>query len=220
MSQTSGRMHKIVLFDFDGTLFDTRSVDTLAVNALRDELGLSPLPDGEILSYVGQTNNAFITNCFGVDPKGDLTEISARFAYWELYFIRHGARLFDGAAELLFSLKSRGLVLALCSNGSREYITSIFDTLDLWKHFNEVYFNTPGMEKEMMIAEVLQKYKGDERNSVMVGDRIMDIEAARANGIPVIGVTFGFGGNEPYDADRTADSFSELERSICDILSV
>ncbi|PWM39788.1 MAG: phosphoglycolate phosphatase, partial [Clostridiales bacterium] len=76
-------MHKIVLFDFDGTLFDTRSVDTLAVNALRDELGLSPLPDGEILSYVGQTNNAFITNCFGVDPKGDLTEISARFAYWE-----------------------------------------------------------------------------------------------------------------------------------------
>jgi phosphoglycolate phosphatase len=200
----------LVIFDIDGTLLQTDRVPVPAVKETFAAFGL-PEPDGAaVCSFFGvpvEEYEAWITaQC----PPGQADEILAAANRRELQCIGETGRLYPGVREMLEALRGRGAVLAICSNGPRDYVGEFVRAYDLDVFFRLVYArDTVYSGKEEMIGEILARIP--ERPFAVIGDRHDDISAAHAHGGRAIAAAWGFGSEEEHaDADAVAGSVSEI----------
>jgi phosphoglycolate phosphatase len=208
-------MSKLIIFDMDGTLFRTETVDLVAINKALERNGFARLSDEEILDLIGITMEEACKIVLGEVEKsvvGQFTEDVIRFEKEE---IAACGQLYPGVSEMLEGLKEKGYTLCICSNGDDEYIHAIVDKFDFKKYFAEIWYSHEGITKSQAVGILKQKFEAD--TFVMVGDRSSDIEAARANGGTSIGVAYGFGQEEPYAADFTVWSIRELYEKLLEI---
>lgn len=201
---------KTILFDLDGTLFRTETVDIVAMNKALELNGFEKKSDVEILDCIGLTLGEMC------DRFGIRGAVANKFEKDVLFFeqeeIERCGRMYDGAPKLIMSLKAKGYTLCICSNGSKEYVYKVLDKFGLIEYFDEIWAQTDGFTKAQAVACLVDKYA--KNGFIMVGDRRCDIDAGRVNGGITIGMLHGFGGNEPFKADYTAGSIAELERVI------
>lgn len=202
---------KTVLFDLDGVLFRTETVDIVAVNKALSSYGYPLKSEEEILECIGITLQEMCEK-FGItDP-----EISDPFMRDVIRFeqeeIEQWGLMYDGATEFINRLKRKGYTLCICSNGSHDYVHAIINKFQLAEAFDEIWAQREGFSKSRAVACLAEKYT--DGSFIMVGDRSIDIDAGRDSGGITIGTLYGFGGNEPYAADYTAGSIAELEQVI------
>jgi phosphoglycolate phosphatase len=215
-----------VIFDMDGTLFQTEKVAVPAFHRTVQRLEKTGL-------YTGPTpTDEQVTATFGMvqeeiwerllpDAEEQVREQADR--WWlkhELECISEGmGELYPGVTEGIHELKKRGWALFVASNGLGPYVRGILDFYGLSEFFTGVY--TAGdyhtARKEDLVQRLIESH--GVQQGYMVGDRSSDVRAGKANGLTVIGCRYaGYpqfsAETELAEADVIADSFSAVVKTV------
>lgn len=209
-----------VLFDLDGTIVDSAPGITSTLAATFEHMGLPVPSPAELVAYVGPP----ILDSFRDLAHFDLeTSHRALDIYREIY-LRSGvfdATVYPGVEAVLRAVPESGIPMSLATSKPERPAKLILDHYDLSKYFDEL---TGASEDEVrskkadVIAEALRRLHADGadlRRTIMIGDRIHDIEGAAANGIPTIYVTWGYGSPaESAGAIAVVDDADQLRAEI------
>lgn len=186
-----------VLLDLDGTLADSRAGIVSSMRLMLAELGHDPMAAGDLTWAVGPPGGTSIRTLLGQygDDRFDLglTTYRARYSEVGLY----DCAAFPGVAEMLAALKADGRTLCLATAKRRDFAERVIDFLGFGAFIPTIYGALPGGgldDKTDLLRELLRVEGYDPSATVMVGDRMHDIHAARANGLRSIGVLWGYGG--------------------------
>jgi phosphoglycolate phosphatase len=201
-----------VIFDLDGVLADSRVAFLNCVHFAFDALGLPRRRDEELLPYLGPPFVVGFPELLNVEPNAP---IIARLI--DLYRERYRTAsltettTYPGMPEAVAQLPQR---LGVATSKPRQFAEPLIVALGLRDHFEVVAGPAVDHDAETK-AQTLQRAlrELETTDAIMVGDRRFDVEGAHANGIPCIGVTWGFGTREELEtagADRIIDEPSEL----------
>ena len=200
----------LVVFDIDGTLFQTELATVRAVQEVFAENGL-PLPSApSICSFFGKPvedqHRWLESQCPPESAKSIVAAVDRR----EMELIGKAGRLYDGVTETLARLRDGGYTLAVCSNGPVDYVNEFLDAHGLRRFFDTVRCRGMGYAgKTEMLADILAEVAV--RPAIVVGDRHDDVESAHAHGALAVGAAYGYGGAEELtQADAVVWNASEI----------
>lgn len=183
-----------VLFDLDGTLWDTTAaLAEVWQLALRDEPGINrSLTKEDLAGVMGMTSVQLMRTLFPALSDQQGAELFDRLCIAEDDYLRvHGGILYEGLEETLAAL-SQKVPLAIISNCGPEYIPTFFEAHGLEKYFKDwECIGRTGLQKGDNIRLVAER--NGLKAPVYVGDTVMDQDAARNAGVPFIFAAYGFG---------------------------
>ena len=179
-----------VIFDLDGTLFQTRFSAINAIHCLCNELDLPQIDEYIIIQNIGKRTDDFLLSIFPSNINID--EIRQSFRDIERMEVVERGILFPQINEVLEQLTLQGHSLYICSNGSSEYIELVLTGTKIRKYFDEIYSAKYYDSK----VEVLKTIRKNSQSAVVIGDTSSDIDAAMINHIPSIGAVYGYGMKE------------------------
>ena len=210
--------YDVVGFDLDGTLLDTAWDLGHALNHVLTLVGRATIPLEEVRSLIGggtgQMLRGGLARTGGVDEAAlpELTEMLVDF--YAQNIARH-TPLYPGGDSMLAGLEARGVRIAVATNKREDLARRVFDELGLTHRLATIIGgDTLGLDrakpKPDMLIEMVRR-TGASR-AAFVGDTSYDVGAARAAGLPVIAVSFGFCDKPPHllGADAVIDHFDEL----------
>jgi phosphoglycolate phosphatase len=218
-----GRPLSAVLFDLDGTLLDTVQDIALALNRTLLEYGAQALADDEVRCMIGRGSPILIERA--LVSQGRSADAAAQSAMVERFFHHYGAleemnedsaQPFAGVPQLLEALHDAGLRTAVVTNKQHRFAAALLERLGLSAWIDEVVGGDtcerrkPDPQPLLFACESLRVPPFE---SLMVGDSVNDVQAARAAGIPVVCVSYGYNeGRDPrtLDCDALLDSLAEL----------
>lgn len=200
----------LLIFDFDGTLHDTKHLYGCALRKVCAGLTAEgfevpqDLSDDSVSRYLG-VNAPDMWNDFMPELPEEVKKRSSRAVGREMIeSVVHGdARLFDGITQSLDKLKSDGHKLAILSNCRTRYMDAHRKRFGLDRWFSD-YFCAEDYDfipKQDIYPEIVKRHG---KAHIITGDRDSDFLVGTAHGIPVIGCAYGFG--------------TEAERRVCDIV--
>jgi phosphoglycolate phosphatase len=198
---------RAVIFDFDGTLADSYDAITASLNHVRAANGLPALPEAEIKTHVGRGLEYLLADLL---PGTDLGRNVALYrAHHEAVMRRH-TRLMPGARAALEALARAGRLLAVCSNKKVDFTRALLDSLGVASFFDVVLgpedVPQPKPAPDMLLA-ALRRLSVSPAEALYVGDMDIDVQTARAAGLPVWVVPTG-------SADRAALQAARPDRII------
>jgi phosphoglycolate phosphatase len=204
-----------VLFDLDGTIWDSLPGIVRSLAHALDAVGLE-VPAEEILaSNVGPPLDVMLA-VHGV-PADRIVE--ARTAYRDRYrrLGEFECELYPGAPELLDDLRAHRVRLATATSKGVEPTRRMLDHFDLTRRFDVIAAAsmdaTAHHKIDVVRAALADLSPYDPGRTTLVGDRSFDIDAGRDMGITTIGVTWGYGSLDElraHCADHVADTFDDL----------
>jgi phosphoglycolate phosphatase len=132
------------------------------------------------------------------------------------------SRPFPGLVTALDSLAAQGCRLAVCTNKLEGLSRQLLDALDLTDRFTAICGqDTFGVQKPNpeVLRKTIRAAGGGLSRAIMVGDSGTDIATARAAGIPVVAVDFGYSETpiEKLGADRLIGHFDQLQAAVRDL---
>jgi len=221
-------MSATIVFDLDGTLIDTAPdlVDTLNVIFARE--GLAPLPYETARNFVGGGAKAMIARGIEAErrvlPPAKLEQLFTDFITYYSEHLADRSRPFPGLTDALDVLASRGCRFAVCTNKLERLAVLLLDKLKLSERFAVICGqDTFGIQKPdpEILRRTVAATGGTLRSTVMIGDSITDIRTARATGVPIVAVDFGYSESPiaEFGPDRTISHFAELPASVAAISS-
>jgi phosphoglycolate phosphatase len=187
---------ELIVFDLDGTLIDSKVDLANAVNATRGDLGLPPLPDELVLSYVGNGAPILIRKALGDTYPEEQYERSLQFflQYYREHMLDH-TRLYPGVREALDRLRQAGVKLAVLTNKPVRFSRDLIRGLGVGEHFALVYggnsFDTKKPHPEGL-ERIMAELGARPETTLVVGDSAVDVRTARNVGARSCGVTYGF----------------------------
>ena len=211
---------KCVLFDLDGTLFDTSEGIKMSYIHGLNHFGIYVNDASELDKVIGPSLYDSYHEFFGLNGE-DLME--AVRLYREIYSSDgiNMLRIYGGIEDMLTEIKRSGNKIGLATTKPLVMARKILETSGLIKYFDVVCgSNLDGSmsDKCDLINKCMEKSGFDDRDRVyMVGDRFYDIAGARKAGVHSIGVTYGFGSREELEkegAEFIADSAFDITRMI------
>lgn len=209
------------LLDLDGTLLDTIPDLADAANAMRVELGMLELPQETISTYVGKGTENLVIRVLAHNPAGT-TPSAAEVQQGLDAFARHyhrvngdKAMLYDGALEGLKAFKAAGVKMAVVTNKPTEFTLPLLQRAGIEHYFEHVVCGDTCARKKpdpMPLLHACDLLQVAPEDAIAVGDSINDAQAARAAGITVLAVPYGY--NEGMDV-RTLE-VDDIVSSIAD----
>ena len=181
-----------LIFDLDGTLSDPAVGIGRSLNYALDAFGYRTLSPQEVSRYVGPPLDLAFRE---IVPDASADTVLALVAkYRERYRDVGYAEntLYPGIADALARLSSDRVDMGVCTSKRREFAEKILERFGLRQHFTFVDGGDVGVGKGDQLRALLEQ--GTVRpTSTMIGDRAVDIEAARVNGLGAVGVLWGHG---------------------------
>jgi phosphoglycolate phosphatase len=216
-----------IVFDLDGTLVDTAPdlIDTL--NALLRRHDVGPVAFDDARTMIGAGVKPLLQRALA--SKGlhfSALEIDRLFGEYVPLYAAHIAdrsRPFPGLVAALDALAADGCRLAVCTNKLEWLSVRLLDALNLSPHFAAICGqDTFPMRKPdpEMLRLTIARAGGDPANAVMVGDSLTDVATAKAAGIPVVAVDFGYTETPPaeFGADRLISHFNALRAAVRELV--
>lgn len=211
--------HPIVVFDLDGTLADTAGDLVATLNIVLGEEKLAPLPLAQARDMIGAGAKALLARGFAAAGRPlDAAYHDRLFhRFLEIYeaHLADTSVLFPGVRESLDRLAGSGCKLAVCTNKIESHSVMLLEALSVADRFAAICgrdtfdFYKPDPRH---LTETIARAGGDAARAVMVGDSRTDIDTAKAAGIPVIAVPFGYT-DAPVDTlgpDKVITHFNSL----------
>jgi 2-phosphoglycolate phosphatase len=200
-----------VMFDFDGTLADSFGAITASVNDVRRRFGHPPLAEVTVKEYVGYGLTNLVERLVpGVDPAAAV----AAYREHHTQVMITGTRLFPGVIQTLEGLHARTIPMAVCSNKSVHFTKQLVEGLGLGVYFAAVLGPEDVVAPKphpAMLLEGAKRLKVSPERCVYVGDMIVDVQTAKAAGMPVWIVPFGvYEDTASVAPDRRLESFLEI----------
>lgn len=200
----------VIFFDWDGTLCDSMQ---LCIEENRNTLHILGLPDqpDEILRQCNGPTFEEAAPMIGI-PADRMEEYCRVRLACALELVEKVNRLFPSAKELLAALAPHA-ELCIVSNGTEAYLKRCLKHFGLEDVFRLVMWCHPKRTKTQNLALAIAELQPE--HAIMVGDRLGDIRAGKANGLPTIAAAFGYGSDTEYaEADFRADTMAALQEML------
>ena len=210
---------KCILFDLDGTLSDPgEGIINSLIHALK-HFGIEGDP-AILRKFIGPPLTESFKEHFNFDDE----QTAEAIRIYRKYFHDHGVlknEIYPGIPELLQDLTKTGKTLAVATTKPEVYAHQVLEYFEIDRFFQKElvvgsYLDGRRTNKAELIATAIKRLGGKPQDQVMVGDRKFDIIGAKANGIDVIGVTYGYGerdeieAHEPTAIAASVDELREL----------
>jgi phosphoglycolate phosphatase len=217
---------KLVIFDFDGTLVDSRKLIVESNRVVFGQFGLSLPSEDESFSLVGMSLELALLKLAGPDAPVEkmvaayrdvLPLLRADAAYAEVPF--------DGAAELLAALAEHNEVrLGIATAHVSHSIAAALDRFGWQSHFCTVQTSdkAPSKPHPGMVLQALSEADVKAKDAIMVGDTAFDIEMARAASVSGVGVSWGYHRPDRLHgagASRVVTDMVELRDCLSELIS-
>ena len=182
----------VVMFDFDGTLADTKRAIVDTATEVLLGFGIPEVELGDVSKIIGPPFPEAFIELYGLSPD-DARTVTERYRQRYESLGPSAWPLFDGIAGLLGDLRAAGKKVCVATSKRQHVLEQalrddgVFDAFD-------IAFGKPSdipFTKADTVASVLELLHADADDAVMVGDRLHDVEGAKACGVPCIGVTYG-----------------------------
>jgi phosphoglycolate phosphatase len=191
---------KLLIFDLDGTLIDSRLDLVHSVNATLRHFGRPELPDDMVASYVGDGAPVLVRRALGDPRDEDLVKEALEYflAYYRAHKLDH-THAYDGVKDALAAIrdsrKSLPRRMAVLSNKPVNPSRAIVEALGLAEFFVNVYGGNsfPTKKPDPQGARVILREAGTHpKQALMIGDSAVDIVTGCNAGLWTCGVTYGF----------------------------
>lgn len=187
---------KLLIFDLDGTLIDSRLDLIHSINAMLRHLDRPELPGDIVASYVGDGAPMLVRRALGDPDDEKLMQEALDFflAYYRIHKLDF-THVYAGVKEALATLHGSGRTLAVLSNKPVHPSRAIVDALGLGEFFVQVYGGNSFTTKkpDPQGAQALLKETGHSvGETLIIGDSSVDVLTGRNAGIRACGVTYGF----------------------------
>ena len=186
-----------LIFDLDGTLTDSKPG---IVGCLRKVLDARKMGDrGPLDRFVGPPADEWTVELL---PDGSDEERAALVSDYRACYDREGwmnNSMFPGVREMLAELRGLRFPLYVCTSKPQHFALRILDRFELTTLFVAVYGDRADLSshsKVDLLDTLLLEHSLDRNSTWIIGDRIFDIRAARANHIRCLGAGWGYGGAE------------------------
>jgi phosphoglycolate phosphatase len=213
-----------IIYDLDGTLADTAEDLVATLNALLEKEGLALMSVESAGSLLGAGARALIKRGFAASGRSLEPEAIERlFGDFLEYYNAHilvRTRLYPGVDKALVAFDRAGWRQAVCTNKIERSAKLLIEKLGIADHFAFVCGqDTFGVGKPdaRPLLETIAAVGGSKVRAIMVGDSGTDIKTARAAGVPVVAVDFGYADTpiRELGPDRVISHFDEL-MGVCD----
>ena len=192
------RAIKLVIFDLDGTLIDSRLDLIHSVNAMLRHFKHAELPGEVVASYVGDGAPMLVRRALG-DPDDEAffkQALEFFLAYYREHKLDH-TTVYEGIPEALRQIQSNGTArkMAVLSNKPVHPSRAIVEALGLANFFVRVYGGNSFQTKKpdpLGVRTLLKETATTPEQAMIVGDSSIDVLTGRNSGIATCGVTYGF----------------------------
>lgn len=208
------RINYLFIFDLDGTLIDSNHQIANNLNRARKDMGFKALEQRFYSEHIGLPIDFLISDL--ALPQLEHQNLIDRFRRYLTKEIRTGRnKIFEGVEQALQFLSSSGASLAIATNKPTSIAKDVIAHSELAKYI----FYIQGVENFKpkpspdIIFLILQRFP--DKYPVMVGDRIEDMKAARAAGVPGIGIASGAHSKESLVEHGACKVFSNFREFSC-----
>ena len=214
------RRFDLVVFDWDGTLFDSTALIVHSIQAACRDLDL-PVPDDERASWViGLSLHGAMAHAVPSITQEQIPRMVERYRFH--YLARqHDLTLFPGVLEMLHALKKRHHWLAVATGKSRAGLDEALHTVELKGLFDgtRTADETRSKPDPQMLDELMRQFGAAPDRTLMIGDTTHDLQLAANAGTPSVAVAYGahsvseFGAHSPqFVATTVAELAAWLEQ--------
>jgi len=215
-------MVKNILFDLDGTLTDPKEGITKSVAYALDYFGIHVENTDSLINFIGPPLWESFKIFYGFDDEKAneaVAKYRERFCDIGLY----ENNVYEGIADMLDNLKKDGFRLAVATSKPWIYAEKIVKHFKLGSYFEMIAgseMDGTRVKKNEVIAYALESLGMNVEETIMVGDRKHDIEGAKLNNMRNVGVLFGYGSREEFEATEAnyvVESVDELYKYLSSI---
>lgn len=212
---------RAVLFDLDGTLADTAPDLAASIDAMLRGMGRPTRGEDAVRAWIGNGVTALVARALtGADdaPVDPVLHARALERFWPLYRQHNGrrSRLYPGVREGLEHLGQQGMRLGCVTNKPRAFTLPLLAHLGLGERFSSIVCGDDPTGRKPDPAPLLaaaERLECAVEETLLVGDSSNDVHAARAAGMAVWCVPYGYNhGRDIRDArpDRVIDDLRDL----------
>ncbi len=199
---------RAAIIDLDGTMVHTAPDFQVAINRMREELGLAPLTIETVMEFVGKGSENLMRRVLGIDFDADGVERmfeQAMSAYQRHYLAINGdySSVYEGVHEGLTAMKQGGLRLACVTNKPIAFARPLLEKTGLNTYFELVYGGDSLAKKKpdpLPMLTVCRDFALEPSQVVAIGDSSNDAEAARAAGCRSLTVPYGYNHGKPVQS--------------------
>src|SRR5574343_1073413 len=208
------RQYDLVVFDWDGTLYDSTALIVKAIQSACADLGLPVPPRSEAAYVIGLGLHDALAHVAPTLPPERVPAMGQRYRHH--YFRQQGElSLFDGTVELLQALKARHHWLAVATGKSRQGLNEALTHVELRGMFDSTRTadETASKPHPLMLQELMAELGVEPERTLMIGDTTHDLQLALNAGTHSVAVSYG--AHEPaafgdFPARFVAHSTAEL----------
>lgn len=186
------RRFDLIVFDWDGTLLDSAAAIVLSIQLACRDLGVAEPDDAGARQVIGLGLVDALATAVPALPPARYRELAERYRYH--YLSRdHDLALFDGTAELVAELHSRGHALAIATGKSRLGLDRALahSGLGRWFHATRCADECHSKPHPQMLLELMEALAAEPGRTLMIGDTTHDLQMARNAGVAAVAVGFG-----------------------------
>jgi phosphoglycolate phosphatase len=207
----------LLVFDLDGTLVDSVPDLHAALNEMLRERGRRPLSPPQVKRMVGDGVPTLVARALAASGADAAEAATALPRFLEIYEANAAdlTRPYPGVPETLTALRRRGYRTAICTNKPQRATIAVMQGLGLLPLFDGIAGGDRFPVKKPHpdhLLRLIAELGAEPRASAMIGDNENDAAAARAVGLPLVLMRYGYSRVDPESlgADALLDHFSEL----------
>lgn len=191
-------MYDTILFDLDGTLTDPGLGITNSVAYALKRYGIEVQDRKSLYSFIGPPLSDSFMKYYGFSEEKAMEAIGV----YREYFRDKGLyenEVYEGIRELLEKIKDSGRKIVLATSKPEKFSVRILEHFDLMKYFDVVAgasMDEKRNKKGDVIRYAMEKGGFTAEKAIMIGDREHDVFGAKENGLPSIGVLYGYGSED------------------------
>jgi len=209
---------QLFVFDFDGTLVDTKKDIADSVNRTLKELELRTLDRETLYTFIGKGVNHLMTRSLEGTGYDDLPRAIKIFMRHYEEHLMDQTDLFPNCRETLehFAHKENTIL----SNKPTHFITQILDALDCRAPFSTIIGGDlmPAKKPDPGgLLHILEQHRMPPEETLMIGDSLVDVATGKRAGVKTCGVTYGHAGRESLESAQPnwiIDDLSELKQFV------
>ena len=189
---TRTRHFDLIVFDWDGTLFDSTALIARSIQAACGDVGTVVPSDRDASFVIGMGLKEALRHAAPEFPEARYSELADRYRHH--YFAKqHEILMFDGALELLVALKDRQHRLAVATGKSRRGLDEALQSKQLQGVFDATRTadETASKPDPQMLLELMAELGAAPERTLMIGDTTHDLQLAANAGAASVGVSYG-----------------------------
>lgn len=215
----------LVMYDLDGTLVESVPDLTVALDNMLIDMEMPVAGESKTRLWVGNGIPSLVKRALVDDMSGDQPgQVDAplfekAYACFKIHYDKElglHSYLYPGVSDFLEAMKGRGVKQVVITNKSKQFTNRLLQLMGIDHFFDLVIGGDSLTDKKphpMPLLHAMQTFGSPAGKSLMIGDSVNDIRAARAAGVRVVGLPYGYNHGTPIkqsNPDLVVSSLKEL----------